>query len=109
MESTSKDGAVVNVDSEFVDYSRPLSAVLAEELSASANRSSNEVVRAIEEVLPEFEALKDCILKLLKVTRHSLFENIGKNTNEICNISRKMKKSKSFMMRTRTSAQKNSL
>ena len=72
MESTSKDGAVVNVDSEFVDYSRPLSAVLAEELSASANRSSNEVVRAIEEVLPEFEALKDCILKLLKVT-HRFF------------------------------------
>jgi hypothetical protein len=51
---------------DAVDYSRPLSAILAEELSAAANRSSSEVVKAVDEVLPEFELLKDCVVRLLK-------------------------------------------
>ena len=52
---------------DIADHSRPLSAILAEELSAAANRCSNEVVKAVEDVLPEFEMLKDCVVRLLKV------------------------------------------
>jgi hypothetical protein len=52
---------------DAINHSRPLSAMIGEELSTSANRTAGEVVKAVDDILPDFESLKDCVLRLLKV------------------------------------------
>ncbi len=62
-----KEGAPRAPGNDVLNHSRPLSAMIGEELSTSANRTAGEVVKAVDDILPDFESLKDCVLRLLKV------------------------------------------
>ncbi len=48
-------------------HSKPLTAIVGEDSGAIAVRSAGEVVKYVENMIPEFEMLKDCVLRLLKV------------------------------------------
>ena len=62
-----KEGGPRAPGNDALNHSRPLSAMIGEELSTSANRTAGEVVKAVDDILPDFESLKDCVLRLLKV------------------------------------------
>lgn len=48
-------------------HSKSLTSIIGEDSGAIAVRSAGEVVKYVENMIPEFEMLKDCVLRLLKV------------------------------------------